>query len=314
MNNYRNNFSLDGTSAMPRRQAPQRPIPRDAFHGSGTRAMHVAPRQAVPPQLQQSSTIRGYGEAQHPSEARLVSAPSGAHVEATTARRSIAPLGFRSWQEFRIFTAGAMLAVGLLTLGYYLGISRPLGEASGGVKTSIPVQVVAPDGTTVEVDSGISAKDVDTRPPVPVVGTVPKKLLIPSIYVNAPIRSLGTTSTGALAVPNYLWQVGWFDQSSRPGMPGTVVLDGHYNGPDYAVFKDLHKLNQGDVIKLENGDGEIFTYAVEGKESFDKDSVAMNKLIASDGSERLNIITCIGDWQQSGETFSERLVIYAKRV
>ncbi len=299
---------------MPKRRVVQRPIPRDAYHGTRTQAMHVGQRQASTQQLQAPATPRAYVPVQPQMQADVSSIPSESYAEVAKVRRSIAPLGFRSWQEFRIFAAGAMLAVGLLTLGYYLGISRPLGEASGGVKSGVPVKVVAPDGTTVEVDSGISAKDVDTRPPVPVVGTVPKKLIIPSIYVNAPIRSLGTTSTGALAVPNYLWQVGWFNQSSRPGKPGTVVLDGHYNGPDYAVFKDLHKLNAGDVIKVENGDGEIFTYAVEGKETFSKDSVAMEKLIASDGSERLNIITCIGDWQQSGETFSDRLVIYAKRV
>lgn len=302
-------------SSVPQRRPAGRPISRDTFHSYTTRPTQASRVSEPTPAPTPYADARAQAwQPQNTATKPDDDFSSDSMPRSSSRTWSISPLGFRSWQEFRIFAAGAMLAVGLLTLGYYLGISRPIGEASNGVKTGTPVTVVAPDGTEVEVDSGVSAKDVDTRPPVPVVGTVPKKLIIPSIYVNAPIRSLGTTSTGALAVPNYLWQVGWYDQSSRPGKPGTMVFDGHYNGPDYAVFKDLHKLGIGDTIKVENGDGEIFTYAVEGKESFDKDSVAMEKLIASDGSERLNIITCIGDWQQSGETFSERLVIYAKRV
>jgi LPXTG-site transpeptidase (sortase) family protein len=124
---------------------------------------------------------------------------------------------------------------------------------------------------------------------------------------------LGTTKDGSLAVPNFFDQVGWYDKSSRPGSVGTVVLDGHYSNEYGVVFKDLNKVNVGDEIKVIRGDGQTISYTVESKEDYSKDAVPMDKVVGSDGKERLSIITCNGAWINSQSTFSNRLVVYALR-
>ena len=298
---------MDGVSF----EMPIRPRPHAPVQTQTRQQPHY--RQAVAPPAQYTASTTSQSAQQVAPPVSL--AMQAEAVASSTPRKSRGLfMGVRNWQEFRIFAAGSLFAVALLSMGYYFGISRPLGSAEGPVAGGGTVVVTTPDGTEVEVDAGVNGADVDSSPPVPVVGNVPKTLKIPSIRVNAPIRSLGMTSSGALAVPNYLWQVGWYDQSAKPGQSGTVVLDGHYNGPDYAVFRDLNKLEVGSEIIVENGDGELFRYAVESKETYDSASVPMDRLVGSDGAERLNIITCNGTWQPAGRTFDKRMVIYAKRV
>ena len=57
------------------------------------------------------------------------------------------------------------------------------------------------------------------------------RLVIPRIGVDAVIQPLGRDSHGAVASPSKLDAVGWFDQSSSPGLAGDAILDGHLGLP-----------------------------------------------------------------------------------
>lgn len=225
----------------------------------------------------------------------------------------------RDWEEFKIFAAGAALAVGMVVLGFYLGFNRPLGyaQSSSSISSTSSGQVVAAntsDGAKVEVSQGVDPNSVDRRPPAPIAPNMPARLKISSIGVNASVRNVGLLADNTLATPNYYGQVGWYERSSHPGEPGTVLMDGHYdaNSTD-VVFRRLHEVEKGTEIQIERGDGEVITYAVFDKISYDRKVVPMDKVFSSDGIERLNIITCDGKWLDNEKTYTNRLVVYAVR-
>lgn len=233
--------------------------------------------------------------------------------------------------QARLFAAGGFFAVGLVLVGYSLNngpskqtvvfANQPSAEASSVGSTDITeVASVSSSGDSllpaeIEVDEGIDVMDVDWRPPKPITAEMPARLIIDKIGVNAKVRSLGLTSEGALAVPNYSNQVGWYDQSVAPGQPGTAVMDGHYGGVGVdAVFKKLDQLIIGDQISVQRGDGSLVDFEVVAVEGYETGTVPMDKLIESDGKTRLNIITCNGDWNGDDQTYDRRLVVYAVAV
>ena len=92
----------------------------------------------------------------------------------------------------------------------------------------------------------------------------PRYLSIDKIGVhNARVLSMGLNGNGELDTPYSIFDVGWYNRSNKPGSGGVLVIDGHNGGPNVqGVFKNLNQLYAGDLIVIERGDGEKFTYRV----------------------------------------------------
>lgn len=141
----------------------------------------------------------------------------------------------------------------------------------------------------------------------------PRKLTISSIGIDAPIVKLGIKANGELKTPSNIFDVGWYEGSAQPGELGAVLLDGHVHGPTKpGVFVNLKKLKPGDKISLQRGDGKVFTYHVVTSKSYPKDNVDMGAAFnsATPGKPGLNLITCDGSFDKSGE-YSNRLIVFA---
>ena len=122
---------------------------------------------------------------------------------------------------------------------------------------------------------------------------------------------MGVNTAGELDTPNNIFDVGWYEGSSKPGEGGTMIIDGHNGGPHvYGVFKNLPDLMEGDIIQVERGDGEIFKYRVaENKavpltESNDYMSTAAKS--PESGKESVTLISCTGEWSQAQGTYLSR--------
>jgi LPXTG-site transpeptidase (sortase) family protein len=105
--------------------------------------------------------------------------------------------------------------------------------------------------------------------------------------------------------------VGWYVNSGLPGKGGTMLIDGHNGGPHvHGVFKDLPILESGDLIIVERGDGEKFTYSVvDNKEvPLSESDVYMATAMKSPeaGKESVTLISCTGEWSQSQGTYLSR--------
>ena len=148
----------------------------------------------------------------------------------------------------------------------------------------------------------------------------PRYLSIEKLGVkDARVFAMGLKSSGELNTPAGIYDVGWYSSSGKPGEGRTVLIDGHNGGPTkVGVFKYLPELEEGDLITLERGDGEIFEYkVVENKEISlnDSDSYMAIALTSPErGKESLTLITCTGEWSQTKQTYLSRQFVRAVLV
>ncbi len=145
--------------------------------------------------------------------------------------------------------------------------------------------------------------------------TYPVKISIESLGINAPIESVGILD-GAMAVPTFGHNVGWYSLGTRPGDIGSAVLAGHVNwmnGED-AVFTNLKDVQIGNLVSVTNNYGEIDHFVVTEIKNFPIYADTTEIFSASDGIRRLNLITCIGAWNDWLSTHSERLVVFTEKV
>jgi LPXTG-site transpeptidase (sortase) family protein len=142
--------------------------------------------------------------------------------------------------------------------------------------------------------------------------TLPVRLLIPKIKVDAAVEYLGLTSSGAMDVPKGPSDVAWFDLGPRPGEIGDAVIAGHYGWKDNipASFDNLSKLKIGDEIYVEDYSGATTTFIVKEIGNFDKNADSANVFDSSDGKAHLNLVTCEGIWNAAEKSYSDRLVVF----
>lgn len=145
--------------------------------------------------------------------------------------------------------------------------------------------------------------------------SLPARLLIPKIKVDAAMENVGLTSKGAMGAPKGPNNVAWFKLSPRPGEIGSSVLDGHsgWRGGRTAVFDNLHKLKRGDKIYVEDKNGKKVSFVVQGLKSYDPKADATAVFTSLDGLSHLNLITCEGIWNEVTRSRSKRLVVFSEK-
>ncbi|HDQ34869.1 MAG TPA: sortase, partial [Chloroflexi bacterium] len=130
-------------------------------------------------------------------------------------------------------------------------------------------------------------------------GALPTRVRIPTIDLDAPVVPIGWELVEGQAV----WQVpdwravGWHDTSASLGVLGNTVLNGH-NTTRGEVFRDLYKVEPGELLYVEGEDGETYTYRVEStyilQEAGQPLEVRMQnaRYIQPTLDERLTLVTC----------------------
>lgn len=126
---------------------------------------------------------------------------------------------------------------------------------------------------------------------------------------------MGLTPTGAMDVSNGPAGVSWYTSGPRPGEKGSSVIAGHNgirkNG-DISVFHDLNILRKGDIVSVENDNGEIISFVVRESKVYDKIASTLEVFTSNDGKSHLNLITCIFD--PISKTYPNRLVVFTDMV
>ena len=150
----------------------------------------------------------------------------------------------------------------------------------------------------------------------------PFRLRIPTIGVDAEVKSLGLDSLGKMDISKDPIFVTWYNLGPRPGETGNAVIAGHYgwlnNQP--AVFDNLYKLKKGERIFIENMStsadekGSVITFVVREIQIIGGYQNASEVFNSRDEKSHLNLITCGGIWNEFTQNYSERLVIFADKV
>lgn len=155
---------------------------------------------------------------------------------------------------------------------------------------------------------------VPVLPAVPVVKSM--RLKIPAINVDAALTGVGLTADGAMDVPKNPSGLVWYNLGPRPGENGSAVIAGHYGvwkDGQLGVFNNLHKLQPGDKLYIDDGKGGTATFVVRESRKYDPDADASAVFSSSDGLAHLNLVTCEGEWNSTTKSYSQRLVVFADR-
>lgn len=144
----------------------------------------------------------------------------------------------------------------------------------------------------------------------------PRYINIPSLDLeDTRVYPVGLDANNLLEAPSNIHDAGWYSQSGVPGDGGVVLVQAHNVGvTKKGAFSGLGDLNEGDMIKIERGDGEIFTYSVVENqrmtiEEVNATGMAMMGVSAKEGKEALNLITFDGTWVPRLGTFDHRIML-----
>lgn len=223
--------------------------------------------------------------------------------------------------------ANVMLAVGLilLMLGLFWSAPRltdyvasrryPLPHATALPGTAMPTPT-----TTATVTPSPTPGPTQTLPPPTLTpapspspspptltplptGVEPMWLRIPAISLDAPVIPIGHIATDVEGATQSMWDVpdwravGWHNTSARIGIPGNSVFNGH-NTAQGEVFRDLYKLEAGDLVLVGGADDQTYTYQVTEKLVLPEEGQPLAvrrenaRYIQPTEDERLTLVTC----------------------
>jgi sortase (surface protein transpeptidase) len=190
----------------------------------------------------------------------------------------------------------------------------------GNQQVAVQAKALAESATNSEDGKPANTSGYDeTTPPAnlttyTVAADMPRFVSIPDVGVYARVKRVGTLNDNSIEAPKNVFDVGWYDGSSKPGEPGVMFLDGHVSGPTKGgIFANLKRVAIGNTITIERGDAKKLKYKVVAKELFDADKVDMAKVLRPYDSTKqgLNIMTCNGKFDAKTQTFDKRIVVYA---
>lgn len=147
-----------------------------------------------------------------------------------------------------------------------------------------------------------------------VAADMPKYIDIPAINVTKTRTiQLGVMQNNQIAVPDNLYDTGWYQASAKPGEDGAMFVFGHVSSwQAKGIFYNLHTLQPGDKIFITRGDNRQFTYRVVAKKIYNHTKIDMKTVLApiESGKPGLNLMTCAGHVIKGTNEFSERLVVF----
>ncbi|MEU9234570.1 class F sortase [Streptomyces subrutilus] len=130
--------------------------------------------------------------------------------------------------------------------------------------------------------------------------SVPDRIRIPDITVDAPLDAVGLDSQGVMGEPDFARpeDAAWYDQGPTPGERGAAAIVGHMDTPKApkAVFFELKSLKKDEEIEVHRADGTTAVFAVDEVDTFKKDAFPTDKVYGdTHGKPELRLITCGGN-------------------
>jgi sortase (surface protein transpeptidase) len=147
----------------------------------------------------------------------------------------------------------------------------------------------------------------------PLPASVPVRIRIPAIKVNAPVTLLNLDKSKQLQVPSDTNRnlAGWYRSGVSPGAAGNAIMDGHvdtHQGP--AVFYNLGSLHKGNLIEVDRKDGTAALFTVDAIEVYAKDAFPSKRVYGPTKDPQLRLITCGGGYNASSG-YLGNVVLYA---
>jgi sortase (surface protein transpeptidase) len=154
-----------------------------------------------------------------------------------------------------------------------------------------------------------SAPDAPALP-----ASVPTRVRIPAIGVDAPLVDLGLEGEGRLAAPpdGDSNLAGWYREGVTPGATGTALVAGHVDVPSGpAVFFNLGALRTGMRIDIDRTDLRTASFTIDAIEVYDAEDFPDSKVYADHDRAELRVITCGGGFDKKLARYRGNVVVYA---
>jgi LPXTG-site transpeptidase (sortase) family protein len=195
-------------------------------------------------------------------------------------------------------------------------VSTPMLMATGA---GAMAPVVSKEQGETPTTGGLRPGPLGLAPaPFVVRGAEPISIQIEKAIVDAQIETQEIVD-GVMLDPSGPFVVSWYRETGRLGEQDNIVMAGHLDYWDVgqAVFFNLWKLQQGDVIKVTGEDGVTYEYKVEWIKSFnveELDKQGVRSIVGKTDDEVLTLITCGGPFDYERGEYLERIVVRAHRV
>jgi LPXTG-site transpeptidase (sortase) family protein len=140
------------------------------------------------------------------------------------------------------------------------------------------------------------------------------RVKIPRIEVSTQVLPVGLDADRALAIPEDITKVGWYDLGVPPGAErGSAVLVAHRDGrvQGHGVFYNLGQLSVGDRVYVSTADRQLLRYKVVSRELISKKRLPLEELFAIDGPARLTLISCGGYYDRNNGGYQDNVVVTA---
>ena len=142
----------------------------------------------------------------------------------------------------------------------------------------------------------------------------PVGLAIAKLSIDTLVKPVGLAADNSMDIDkNDTVNTAWYNLGPKPGEAGSAVIAGHYGWKEGrgSVFNNLHTLQKGDVISVTNEQGAIIHFIVRETRRYSFDADTTEVFRSNDGIAHLNLITCDGAWDQSRQTYKDRLVVFS---
>ncbi|MFJ9796679.1 class F sortase [Streptomyces sp. NPDC101145] len=144
----------------------------------------------------------------------------------------------------------------------------------------------------------------------------PQRVLVPRVGLDAPVRPVGVTGAGDMAVPPDPAVAGWYRFGPAPGAPrGSSVLAGHVDDDTGAPgeFAALRHVAAGDLVEVRRAGGPPVRYRVTARSTVPKGSLP-DWAFRRDGPPVLTLVTCAPPFVPEDGGYQANLVVTAEPV
>ncbi len=165
---------------------------------------------------------------------------------------------------------------------------------------------------------------VTAAPPSPVVSvdavvpgmapSVPRHILIKSVWINAEIDQIGLAPNGTVQTPSYerAKNAAWFREGPTPGETGAAVILGHVDSKsEPAVFFELRRVKPGARIEVARADGGKAVFKVDSVEQFAKSAFPTARVYSQTANPTLRLVTCGGRFNHAMEDYTDNIIVFA---
>ncbi|NUS36927.1 MAG: class F sortase [Pseudarthrobacter sp.] len=210
--------------------------------------------------------------------------------------------------------AALLLAGGVTTIGLGLHAEPPTPGPTSSVSAA-PVPAPSPETAAGPAATGSTpAAPVPSVPDAALPASMPVRIEVPTIGVDAALTPLGKQANGEVQTPSGEpgSPAGWYQDSPTPGQTGSAVILGHVNATnsDIGLFYRLHELTPGQTITVTRADHTAAVFTVDKVDVYHKATFPTIEVYRNADRPEVRLITC-GGYDRATREYLDNTVVYA---